>query len=545
MSWRISTDWVSICREYCDRQPTGFSGHDLRFNALARAADTVLDSTKTCLEGTRREILAEIIDWAYSGDDVQRVFWLSGNEGTGKSAIVRTVARWLKESGRLGSFFCFDVTRQSDCRPEKLFTTITRDLANFDPGLRHIVADAISTDSSFLTMGDILLQWQRLVLEPLRKSSPHLGPVVLVIDALDECGPNASREAILHVLADESTQLPPNVRVLVTSRPTNDIRVALQDKPHVRTTSLDDIPHEYVQRDIHLYISQRLHALREDQYDLLTTKADGLFEWARIACEFVLSVDQLEGTPTSDDLLERILSPSDEGFRSSLDQLYILILKLAIHDSPQVRYRFGSVMRQVLGTLEPLPMASLNEMRRFFPVPQDHFDVEPILKSIAPLVTSVTNPTSPVQLLHGSFRDFLTDRTRSGEFFVDLNGVHQELARSSLASMKHGLRFNICGLESSYLRNSDIPDLAQRIRERISPHLSYSCRFLTAHIHDATFETHLANELRSFFKNERLLFWFETLGLLGRIDEVHATLAAASKLIEVSEWYHFLHQISY
>ena len=397
------------------------------------------------------------------------------------------------------------------------------------------MADTVSTDSALLTTVDILLQWQRLVLAPLRNSSPHLGPVVLVIDALDECGAAASLESILRVLAEESTQLPPNVRVLVTSRPTSDIHAALQDRLHVRATSLDNIPREGIERDIRLYISHRLPALHDEQHTLLTTKADSLFEWARIACEFVSSTDH-DG-PSPDDLFERILSLSDGGRRSPLEQMYTLILKEAIHDSRLDQ--FTSVMRQVFGTLEPLPMASLNEMRHFFSTPQDHFDVEPILKSIAPLVIGATDPTTPVRLFHASFRDFLTDRARSGEFFIDPNGIQQDLAISALASMKIGLQFNICGLQSSYLPNSDVPDLAQRIRKRISPHLSYSCRFWTAHVHGATFDTLLANELRSFFKDQRLLFWFEALGLLGCIDEVRVTLAAASKLIEVSERYHF------
>lgn len=388
-------------------------------------------------------------------------------------------------------------------------------------------------DSTLFVTMDILSQWQGLILDPLKKSASHLGPVVLVIDALDECGPAAPGQLILRILADESMELPPNIRVLVTSRPTSDVHAVLQDRPHVRMMSLDEIPHESVKRDVGLYISNRLHVLRDEQHALLTTKADGLFEWARIACEFISSSDQ--GGPSSNDLFQHIFASSDGDHRPPLDQIYTLILKWAIRDSPLARYRFSSVMRQVLGTLRPLPVASLNEMRRFFSNTQDHFDVELILKSIAPLVTSVVDPASPVRLFHTSFRDFLTDRTRSGEFFVDLHDVHQDLAISTLASMKHGLRFNLCGLESSYLRNSDLSDLTERIREHISPHLSYSCQFWAAHVHSSTFRSHLANELRSFFKHQRLLFWLEVLGLLGCIDETHAMLTAASKLIEVSE----------
>ena len=134
-------------------------------------------------------------------------------------------------------------------------------------------------------------------------------------------------------------------------------------------------------------------------------KAAGLFELARISCEFILAPE--EGGPSPDDRFERILSSFVGGRRSPLDQIYTFILKWAI---PLARYRLSSMLRQVLGTLEPRPVASLNEMRRFFPTPQDHFNVEPILKSLAPLVAGVTRPL----LFDPSFRDFLTDRAWSG-----------------------------------------------------------------------------------------------------------------------------------
>ena len=53
-------------------------------------------------------------------------------------------------------------------------------------------------------------------------------PVLVVIDALDESGEARSREQILRMLADpfstELTKLLANLRVLVTSRPLDDIQ---------------------------------------------------------------------------------------------------------------------------------------------------------------------------------------------------------------------------------------------------------------------------------------------------------------------------------
>jgi WD40 repeat protein len=83
--------------------------------------------------------------------------------------------------------------------------------------------------------------------------------------------------------------------------------------------------------------------------------------------------------------------------------------------------------------------------------------------------------------------------------------------------MEHGLRFNICDLKSSYLPNSQDTELPQRVKTSIPPHLSYSCRFWATHVLSSTFDPELANAIKSFFDDERLLFWIEVLGLLNTI----------------------------
>jgi hypothetical protein len=62
---------------------------------------------------------------------------------------------------------------------------------------------------------------------------------------------------------------------------------------------------------------------------------------------------------------------------------------------------------------------------------------------------------------NASFYDFLTDKLRSHDFFIDTSSVQSDLGSATLRVMENGLRFNICSLESSYLPNSAIPDLAE------------------------------------------------------------------------------------
>ena len=59
-----------------------------------------------CLRGTRKKVLWEIERWL-TGEQEQRVFWLNGLAGTGKSTIAQTFAETSFADGKLGaSFFC-------------------------------------------------------------------------------------------------------------------------------------------------------------------------------------------------------------------------------------------------------------------------------------------------------------------------------------------------------------------------------------------------------------------------------------------------------
>jgi hypothetical protein len=59
-----------------------------------------------CLRGTRKGVLWEIERWL-TGEREQRVFWLNGLAGTGKSTIAQMYAERAFADGKLGaSFFC-------------------------------------------------------------------------------------------------------------------------------------------------------------------------------------------------------------------------------------------------------------------------------------------------------------------------------------------------------------------------------------------------------------------------------------------------------
>ena len=93
-----------------------------------------------CLKGTREEVLRDIDHW-FANEGSQRVFWLNGLAGTGKSTIAQSFAETASGNGKLGaSFFC---SRDSDDHSdlEKIFPTLAFQLACKYPHFQQTLLD--------------------------------------------------------------------------------------------------------------------------------------------------------------------------------------------------------------------------------------------------------------------------------------------------------------------------------------------------------------------------------------------------------------------
>ena len=502
---------------------------------LEHAERVGLNEAKKCLDGTRTEILNEIVDWINNKDAATpRIFWLHGQAGKGKSAIAHTIAVHAQNVGMLGSCFCFSRVRQHEELHLKLFPTIAHDLAGRNLRLRLLLG---GVNYSSKKRPGIVEEWQRLILEPFsRLEGSFTRNIVIVIDALDESGTERTRAAILHVFAIHGTKLPTNMRILLTSRPLFDITETLSSNQHsILSRSLDGIDTASTIRDIHLYVSTRLKSLgdtfSDQDFQSLASKSHGVFEWARLACDFV----SLRNGRLPKKAFDEIMSHTPGSGRPLLDEMYTTFLKDLIRgpDSETRRVAFCSVMRQILWLKEPLPISALNLLRDEFPQRDDRYPVSFVLVFMAPLLAGVTNESTPVRPLHPSFYDFLLDKRRSREFFIEPHDVHRDLAVASLSIMQAGLRFNICELETSYLCNSEVVGLDKKIEENIQPHLLYSCRFWATHLQDAEFDLELLQLVRRLVTGVQILFWLEALGVSKFIREAYGALIFTERWLQV------------
>jgi hypothetical protein len=412
-------------------------------------------------------------------------------------------------------------------------------LAYRDPIVRRELARVVRGDDELVRTKDIARHWRDLIVGPVGVASKAItAPVLIVIDALDESGEADSRKQILRLLAgklnSQPTEFPTNFRILITSRPLEDIRKYLHTVSHIRHFSLDDISPASAEHDIQLYISNSLEDLRnifhKGHFQTLSRRSDGLFEWARLACKYIEGMNKM-GSPMG--RFEALVAGTSAKGTRLLDDMYRRILAniMPNDEREEVIPMFCSVMGQILVSLEPLPITALSAMRMHFPGGDGGHRVEEVIGPMGSLVTGTANSQTPIRPLHASFYDFLTDKSRSEEFFVDASLVKSDLAFASLRIMERGLRFNICSLESSYLPNSIVPDLEERVKGSISSELSYSCRFWGPHVAATSFEPLLAKEVEIFFDGERLLFWLEALALVKGLS------GSVGSLSSISDWF--------
>ena len=100
------------------------------------------------------------------------------------------------------------------------------------------------------------------------------------------------------------------------------------------------------------------------------------------------------------------------------------------------------------------------------------------------------------------------------------------------AIINHDLRFNICELETSSIANKDIPDLGQRVNNKVCESLQYSCLYWVSHFAEASRQATECHVIE-FFRSLRVLYWLEVLGLIGGMRNGLDALRCLAGLYEV------------
>jgi hypothetical protein len=449
-------------------------------------------------------------------------FWLHGVAGCGKSTVAQSIVEQMTSQRRCVSFF-FDASRQTEAGPSFLFGTISRDLADLNEGWKASLVRAIQSSVKVRESSTVKTQFENLMLLPA-KEVDMIGAILIVIDALDECGSQDQRAMLLQILS-RLEELPTSFRFLITSRPERDITIAFSKQRWIKASNLDQPEELSTNDDIHQFVRNRLKDVPElegkpiDKFaHQISARSGGLFQWAATACKYI-NGDGKVGCDPIGRLGEVLTSVSFDG----LDGLYGSILDrlCAFQPGDRIESLYHIIMGRVLSLQEPLSLAALSEL--WFDE-EDKEQAKSILSPLGSLLRGVSTLDEPIHPLHASFPDFLKDKMRSSKFWVDIDRQATMVSAASLREMQKLLRFNMCGLETSYVFNHAIKDLDYRVKHCIPSHLSYACCFWVDHLHTITPTKQWCDRLYIFMRHY-FLFWLESLSLLGRVERAHVELS--------------------
>jgi hypothetical protein len=202
------------------------------------------------------------------------------------------------EQGCLGAFVFFDWDVEERSQPSNVIRTIAHQLGSFSTRIGTAIAATINNMPS-ITLSPIRLQFAKLLVEPFSTVPLSESPIVIIMDALDECGNAEDHRDLLATLAAQSIHLLSFIRIIITSRAEFDVRAAFVGRPHVSVQELD-IPSNHNMQDI-TFLCTQMAEIRsantslpllpdwpgEFALRLLARHAAGLFVWASTACRFV------------------------------------------------------------------------------------------------------------------------------------------------------------------------------------------------------------------------------------------------------------------
>ncbi|KAF6765841.1 hypothetical protein DFP72DRAFT_207543 [Ephemerocybe angulata] len=450
----------------------------LDFLSKHMAAGAIHDSKERCdapkcMPETRVAVQDEILSWITDGQkdaEPKRILWVTGPAGTGKTAILGTIAERCKADGMLAATFFFSSFSGSLARRSKthLVSTLAYQLLEHE-GLDQIgqfrtrMCQAIRRNPAILHKR-LQTQLDELILLPFRYGASN-GAIpmsqlrmVIIIDGLDECdcveddvpagGSSRKRRtkegeqieilsAILHAANDPSF---PFVFV-IASRPELAIREFFSTglaRDATRELFLDNKYNP--DADIRLFYEAKFSSIRrrfnlppnwpsiEDVLQLVAN-ASGQFIYAATVMRFV------EGPPPG----SQDVAPAVPGLRTPHPRLErILELRTRVH-SPNVRplealdMLYDSVVRtcsepllsmkwlgviHIYGAGGSLPHIPARLLRLWIEeTPGEEVCV------LGPLSSLISIPSDPncdelYSFHHKSFVDFFEDRSRCADLYV-------------------------------------------------------------------------------------------------------------------------------
>lgn len=339
----------------------------------------------------------------------QRMFWLMGGAGMGKSAIAADLVHKAKLRVMAYHFCDYQVP---ESRSAKTFATnLAFMLAARLPDYRRLLIGNIQALPKAVSELSATELMERLVISPLRNKIDgglSTDRLLVVVDALDEAEPE-----LTDLLAKYLDAMPPWLGFVVTSRP--DVKAALARFPAFELLMSDARNEE----DLRAYLNDWQENDPSAQFDSATQAALIASSQGNMLYLALAREGYTKG-------LFRLDNPSR--FPQGIGAVYMTWMKRQFGDDP-LSYpawtdRCYPLLELLCATPEPLPLGIAGKLLRWK-------GQERIL-ALRPMGSLITQDSETLRLCHRSLGEWLSDPDGITDFWVNLPDGRLNLAQSLL-----------------------------------------------------------------------------------------------------------------
>jgi len=373
--------------------------------------------------------------WVGKGGNC-RICWLYGPAGSGKSAISQTIAEWCVRKEILAASFFFRRGVGDRSSIARLVPTLAHQLSSFLPTTKQLICDAVQKEPG-ITRKPIRRQFEKLVIDPtravtssVRSALPWKKPMVIVIDALDECDDKESMSEFVQMLFELQKMHRLPFWILVASRVEDHISKKINN-PAAHIIALQDFDAHI---DIRAFFRQSFTTLyqenhlvwrsqpfpSDDDFDALAAKCRGLFIFAVTLMRFIKD--------SEDRPHHRLKAALAVQTGLDLDLLYNQIISAV----PQTD-RFKQVLGTIILLRHPIPITSVALLIQLEPA-----DIVESLLGLQSVLMIPGRDDLSVHLFHASLCDFLVNKDRSGTLYIDPLSGHFYITTKCLTVMLMG-----------------------------------------------------------------------------------------------------------
>ncbi len=355
----------------------GFSDADLRLRGCLKPVSSKELTYRYYADFCGRRDAFREVETFLKGS--KNIFWLNARPGTGKTAF-SSMLTWRYPQYVGAAHFC-KFNNSDRVNPKVIISSIAYQLSELLPEYRERLLGLMELDSLFEKNATRIFEY--LLVEPLSHiSCDH--PVMVIIDALDECSWRGSNE-ICSALQRTRESLPSWLKFVVTSRNEAVIRRTLL--PIAQTYTLSE---EQTEDDLREFYRKQFPQAPDSKIELLLTKSEGSFLYASEIVKQIreenLSLDDINFFPIGiygfyNDCFSRIFGEEND---DALDynQVKPLLEILCIEQEPtDVEF-----LEEFLGWDEYVLKNIIARINGLFPMQNNY--IEPLHKSLVDWLTS-------------------------------------------------------------------------------------------------------------------------------------------------------------